>query len=310
MNNFGVPPVELVSGQGAVVTDADGKQYLDLLGGIAVNALGHAHPAMVAGGLRAGRHPRPRVQLLHPPDGARARRAAAGHQRRATSDGRVIFCNSGAEANEAAFKMARLTGRPRIIAARGRLPRPHHGRAGADRPTGQAGAVRADAGRRGIRSLRRHRGAAGRRGRHRRRGVPGADHGRGRGGPGARRLPGRGPGDHRRTRRAAGASTRCRPASAAPGPGSRHQQAGIVPDVITLAKGLGGGLPIGAAIGIGRRRDAAAARPARLDLRRQPGLRGGRAGRAAHHRDRRPARPCRCPRQAHRHRASRISATR
>ena len=47
MNNFGVPPVELVSGQGAVVTDADGKQYLDLLGGIAVNALGHAHPAIV-----------------------------------------------------------------------------------------------------------------------------------------------------------------------------------------------------------------------------------------------------------------------
>ena len=71
MNNFGVPPVELVSGQGAVVTDADGKQYLDLLGGIAVNALGHAHPAIVAGGVRAGRHPRPRVELLHPPDGAR-----------------------------------------------------------------------------------------------------------------------------------------------------------------------------------------------------------------------------------------------
>jgi len=47
MNNFGVPPVELVSGRGAVVTDADGKQYLDLLGGIAVNALGHAHPAIV-----------------------------------------------------------------------------------------------------------------------------------------------------------------------------------------------------------------------------------------------------------------------
>ncbi len=47
MNNFGVPPVELVSGRGAVVTDADGKEYLDLLGGIAVNALGHAHPAIV-----------------------------------------------------------------------------------------------------------------------------------------------------------------------------------------------------------------------------------------------------------------------
>lgn len=47
MNTYGVPRVALVRGEGAVVTDADGKQYLDLLAGIAVNILGHAHPAIV-----------------------------------------------------------------------------------------------------------------------------------------------------------------------------------------------------------------------------------------------------------------------
>src|SRR6478609_3839640 len=104
MNNFGVPPVELVSGQGAVVTDADGKQYLDLLGGIAVNSLGHAHPAVV-------RAVSEQIATLghvsnfftHPGVIALAERlldisGAAG-------DGRVLFTNSGAEANEAAFKL-------------------------------------------------------------------------------------------------------------------------------------------------------------------------------------------------------------
>src|ERR1700749_780450 len=47
MNNYGVPPVALASGSGAVVTDVDGKSYLDLLGGIAVNVLGHGHPAII-----------------------------------------------------------------------------------------------------------------------------------------------------------------------------------------------------------------------------------------------------------------------
>ena len=72
-----------------------------------------------------------------------------------------------------------------------------------------------------------------------------------------------------------------------------HQRFGIVPDIVTLAKGLGGGLPIGAAIGYGDAASAAATRPARQHVRRQPGLRGRRAGRPAHHRDRRTARPCR-----------------
>ena len=47
MNNYGTPPLALASGDGAVVTDVDGKSYLDLLGGIAVNILGHRHPAVI-----------------------------------------------------------------------------------------------------------------------------------------------------------------------------------------------------------------------------------------------------------------------
>src|ERR1700743_357484 len=47
MNNYGVPPVALATGNGAIVTDVDGKSYLDLLGGIAVNVLGHGPPAVL-----------------------------------------------------------------------------------------------------------------------------------------------------------------------------------------------------------------------------------------------------------------------
>lgn len=135
MSNFAVPKVELVSGAGAVVTDADGKEYLDLLGGIAVNSLGHAHPAVVAAvseqiatlGHVSNFFTHPRVLDL-----AEQLLRVAG----APEDGRVLFCNSGAEANEAAFKMARLTGRPRMIAADGGF----HGRTmGALALTGQPG---------------------------------------------------------------------------------------------------------------------------------------------------------------------------
>ncbi|MEO5834071.1 MAG: acetylornithine transaminase [Nakamurella sp.] len=138
MNNFGVPPVELVSGIGAVVTDADGRDYLDLLGGIAVNALGHAHPAIVEAVSR-------QVAILghvsnfftHPTVLALAEKLldVSGFADPALA-GRALFTNSGAEANEAAFKMARLTGRPRMIAAEGGF----HGRTmGALALTGQPG---------------------------------------------------------------------------------------------------------------------------------------------------------------------------
>ena len=115
------------------MTDADGHEYLDLLGGIAVNALGHAHPAVVQAvsaqiatlGHVSNFFTHPRVLDL-----AEQLLALTG----ADGDGRVLFCNSGAEANEAAFKIARRTGRPRIIAAHGAF----HGRTmGALALTGQ-----------------------------------------------------------------------------------------------------------------------------------------------------------------------------
>lgn len=138
MDNFGVPPVELVSGHGATVIDADGREYLDLLGGIAVNALGHAHPAIVEAVSR-------QVATLghvsnfftHPTVLELAEKLLdiSGFAD-PTVGGRALFCNSGAEANEAAFKIARLTGRPRMIAAEGGF----HGRTmGALALTGQPG---------------------------------------------------------------------------------------------------------------------------------------------------------------------------
>jgi len=115
MNTFGRPKLVLDSGQGCRVRDVDGNEYVDFLGGIAVNTLGHAHPALV--GAVSGQLQRlghisnffasvPQVELAE----RLLALTAPG------ADGRVFFCNSGAEANEAAFKMTRLTGRTRIVA--------------------------------------------------------------------------------------------------------------------------------------------------------------------------------------------------
>ncbi|WJY67981.1 acetylornithine transaminase [Corynebacterium auris] len=118
MNTYGTPPIELVSGRGAWVEDAAGAQYIDLLAGIAVNALGHGHPAIVeAVGEQVAR-------LGHVSNlfasGPVVRLAGRLKQRCGDDSARVFFCNSGAEANEAAFKLARLSGRRRVLAA-------HHG---------------------------------------------------------------------------------------------------------------------------------------------------------------------------------------
>lgn len=115
MNNYGTPPIELVSGQGATVEDSQGRTHIDLLAGIAVNALGHAHPAII----EAVTHQL--SQLGHVSNlfaSAPVMQAAATLKERVGDDSaRVFFCNSGGEANEAAFKLARLTGRSRILAA-------------------------------------------------------------------------------------------------------------------------------------------------------------------------------------------------
>ncbi|HNV10199.1 MAG TPA: aminotransferase class III-fold pyridoxal phosphate-dependent enzyme, partial [Propionibacteriaceae bacterium] len=124
MNTFGLPKRVFVRGEGVHVWDADGNRYTDFLSGLAVNALGHAHPAVISAisaqlttlGHISNFFASPAQialaekleSLMAPPD-VRAR---------------IFFTNSGAEANEAAFKITRLTGRTRIIAMDGSF----HGR--------------------------------------------------------------------------------------------------------------------------------------------------------------------------------------
>lgn len=119
MNTYGVPPLTLVKGQGAWVIDDEGREYIDLLAGIAVNSLGHAHPAVIDAvnqQVSSLAHvsnlfiSQPVVDVAH---GLKARFLRG----KAEADTRIFFCNSGAEANEAAFKLARLTGRSRVLAA-------------------------------------------------------------------------------------------------------------------------------------------------------------------------------------------------
>lgn len=139
MGTYPTPPVQLVSGHGVYVTDSEGHTYLDLLSGIAVNALGHAHPAVVEAvteqlktlGHTSNLFAHPQVISL-----AEKLVEIAGEEdpEGRTQGSSVFFCNSGAEANEAAFKIARATGRPQILAAE----RGFHGRTmGALALTGQ-----------------------------------------------------------------------------------------------------------------------------------------------------------------------------
>ena len=123
MNTFGAPKLVLTRGEGAHVWDEDGKEYVDLLAGIAVNALGHAHPALVSavtsqmeslGHVSNFFTSHPQVELAE----ALLARVPGGET------GRVFFTNSGTEANEAGFKLTRRTGRKHIVAAQGAF----HGR--------------------------------------------------------------------------------------------------------------------------------------------------------------------------------------
>jgi acetylornithine aminotransferase len=131
-NNYGKPSIALVQGKGIGVTDADGNTYLDFLGGIATSILGHAHPAIVKAVTK-------QISTLshvsnfyaHPNAIELAEKLAA-----MTGDksAKVFFCQSGAEANEAALKLSRRTGKVRVVAAQGAF----HGRTmGALSLTGQ-----------------------------------------------------------------------------------------------------------------------------------------------------------------------------
>ncbi|MFL6045395.1 MAG: acetylornithine transaminase [Propionibacteriaceae bacterium] len=122
MNTFGLPKRVFVRGEGCYLWDAEGRRYLDLLSGLAVNALGHAHPTVlsaVTGQIATLGH----VSnfFATPPQVALAERLG---RMTGVDEARVFFTNSGTEANEAAFKITRMTGRTKIISTEGAF----HGR--------------------------------------------------------------------------------------------------------------------------------------------------------------------------------------
>ena len=251
-NNYGSPSIALVKGKGIVVTDADGKQYLDFLGGIATNILGHAHPAIVKAVSK-------QISVLshvsnfyvHPNAVELAEKLAS-----MTGDksAKVFFCQSGAEANEAALKLSRRTGKVRVVAAQGAF----HGRTmGALSLTGQPakrepflplikGVKHVPYG--DIEAMRKAvtkktamviiepiMGEAGVI-------VPPADY--------LQEL--------RALCDAKGALLvidAVQTGMGRTGDWFGHEYSGITPDVITLAKGLGGGLPLGAMIALGKAAD-------------------------------------------------------
>ncbi|SDZ29207.1 acetylornithine aminotransferase [Amycolatopsis xylanica] len=253
MDNYGTPQLTLVRGEGALVWDADGKSYVDLVGGIATNALGQAHPAVVKAvseQIAKFGH----VSNLYVNPVAVELAEALVDVASLAGNAKVLFVNSGAEANEAALKISRLTGRTKIIAFDGAF----HGRTmGALTLTGQPGK------RDPFKPL-----------------VPGVTH-----------LPF---GDVDALKAAVDTETAAVIIEPILGEGGvipapdgflqaarditkdngallildevqtgigrlgtwfAFQQAGIVPDVFTLAKGLGGGLPLGATIGVGAAAD-------------------------------------------------------
>ncbi len=283
---YAEPVLTLVRGDGATVWDDDGNAYTDLVAGIAVNALGPRAPGGGPGGVGPGRDPRAHLEPGRQPAVAAAGRAAARPDR----PRRAGVLRQLRRRGERGSVQDRPAHRPHVGGrGRGRLPRPHHGRARPDRSEGEAGAVRAAAGGRDLRAVRRRAGAALRgrrvdRGRRAR-----ADARRGRRRPGAGRLPGggasghpaarcparprRGADRHRPYRRLVRAPDRGRRAGRPdPGQGARRRPAGQR-------------LP-----GVRRRRVAAGARPARHHLRRQPGGLRRRPRRPRHHRAGRPAR--------------------
>ena len=131
-NNYGIPPITLVKGRGVEVWDDNGNRYLDFLGGIATNVLGHAHPVIVkAVSNQIGKLGHVSTLYSHKPGIELAEKLQDLVN---DPSARIFFCNSGAEANEAAIKISRLTGRNEIIAATGGF----HGRtSGALSITGQ-----------------------------------------------------------------------------------------------------------------------------------------------------------------------------
>jgi acetylornithine/N-succinyldiaminopimelate aminotransferase len=244
------PPLPLVRGEGCTVWDADGRAYLDLIAGIAVSSLGHAHPAVVDAVSR-------QVVTIAHTSNLFCNEPAITLAERVVGllggDGRVFFTNSGTEANEAAFKLVRKYAGPErsyVVAAE----KGFHGRTmGSLALTGKA-AIREPFGPFGAEVVF----------------VPYGDVEAltravtdktaalflepmlGEGGV----VPA--PAGYLRAAREICTATgavfvldEIQSGIGRTGAWFLHQSEGVVPDVITLAKGLGGGLPIGACIGMG-----------------------------------------------------------
>ena len=249
MPNYGVPPVAISRGQGCLVWDADGREYLDLIAGIAVSSLGHAHPAIVEAVTRQV------ATLTHTSNLFLHEREVELAERLLSllgADGRVFFTNSGTEAIEAAVKLVRRTqgpARPVMVAAEHSF----HGRTmGALALTGKE-SIRAPFGPFGLTVRFVPFGDAAALGE-----AVDADCAAvflepclGEGGV----VPAP-PGYLRAAREAcdqAGALLvidEIQSGIGRTGTWFAHQSEAVRPDILTLAKGLGGGLPIGACIGL------------------------------------------------------------
>ena len=122
MSNYGAPQVMLTRGKGSRVWDIDGNEYVDLIAGIAVNALGHGDPR-ITDAITEQLNTLGHVSNLYASEPG-LQLAEKLVELTGNTSARVFFCNSGAEANEAAFKMTRLTGRTKVVVAEGSF----HGR--------------------------------------------------------------------------------------------------------------------------------------------------------------------------------------
>ena len=122
MSNYAVPSITLVKGKGSIVFDADGKKYIDMLGGIATNILGHSHPSVVAAVTKQIKTLSHVSNFYSHPKAIELAQILIGLT--GYKDSRVFFAQSGAEVNEAAIKLSRKTGRTRIVATTGSF----HGR--------------------------------------------------------------------------------------------------------------------------------------------------------------------------------------
>ena len=130
--SYGSPKLNIIKGKGAYLIDENGKRYLDFIGGIATNVLGHTHPVFVKAIKEQSNQVAHVSNLYANPTSLNL--AEKLIQLTDAPDARVFFCNSGTEANEAAIKLSRKTGRTRIVSTIGAF----HGRTiGALSITGQ-----------------------------------------------------------------------------------------------------------------------------------------------------------------------------